>query len=117
VVVWKLDVDRVQLGAHQRDRKIGLIVPVMVPGEGPDTIAGLDAQFREARRQLGHTPPYISVRVPVNSIVGARNDLRIWKQFGCPLEERADRKLRTHNTFMNCMNEKDSVGPLTSSND
>ncbi len=44
-MLWKqAEVQRVQYGAHARDRVIELEVPVVVPGQGGDAVTRLDAE-------------------------------------------------------------------------
>ena len=49
-------VQRVQHGAHAGDRVIQLEMPVIVPGERPDPVTGLDARRLQRVGELARAP-------------------------------------------------------------
>ena len=63
-------VDRVQYGAHAGDRVVKLQVPVVVPGERADTVAGSDPRRLQRIGQLSRSAKDVPVRAAMPRMIG-----------------------------------------------
>ena len=91
------EVQRVQHRARARDAEVELEVPVVVPRERGDAIAGARAEPRERARELRAAPVQLGVGAAVNRpIRRPAHDLGAWEERLRPLEKMREREREIH---------------------
>ena len=97
LVRMKAEIQRVHDRAHRRRRRVHLEVPVVVPAERRDAVAGFDAEPRERVRDLARARVKRAVRVAVHRAVGeARDDLALWEERARAIEKMRQRQREVH---------------------
>jgi hypothetical protein len=97
VVGMKTEVERVQHGAHGRNREIGLQMLMMVPGERADPVPRANTQLPEGHRELPRALEHFSVAIPIQgAVLGATDNGPVGVHGGRPPHNRRNRELIIH---------------------